>query len=97
MCIRDSSLGAIRTHNANGISIGSAVFPQTTVEYHGTPIVPKKFAPSHGGSDPPSNAWSLGPSQVLNPDGIAIGSAVFAGLANVTDRQTDRQTSLLDW
>jgi len=48
-----------------------------------------------GGSEPPSNTWFLGPSQVLNPDGISIGSAVFAGLTSVTVRQTDRQTTLL--
>jgi len=27
---------------------------------------------------------------VLNPNGISIGSAVFAGLTSVTDRPTDR-------
>jgi len=32
------------------------------------------------------------PTQVLNSNGISIGSAVFAGLTSVTDRQTDRQT-----
>jgi len=45
-----------------------------------------------GGSEPPSNTWSLGSTQVLNPNGTSIGSAVFAGLTSVTDRQTDRQT-----
>ena len=49
----------------------------------GRPFSPPKFAPSHGGSVPPSTTWSLGPSQVLNPDGISIGSAVFAGLTSV--------------
>jgi len=39
-----------------------------------------------GGSEPPCNTWSLGPSEVLNRDGISIGSAVFAGLTSVTDR-----------
>ena len=29
-----------------------------------------------------------GPIRVLNPNGISIGSAVFAGLTSVTDRQT---------
>jgi len=43
-------------------------------------------------SEPPSNTWSPGPTQVLNPNGISIGSAVFAGLTSVTDRQTDRPT-----
>jgi len=42
----------------------------------------------------PCNSWSLRPTQVLNPNGISIGSAVFARLTTVTDRQT-RQTTLL--
>jgi len=37
----------------------------------------------------PSNPWFLGPTQVTHPNGISIGSAVFAGLMNVTNRQTD--------
>ena len=37
----------------------------------------------------PFNTWFLGPTQVLNPNGVSIGSAVFAGLTTVTDRQTD--------
>jgi len=44
---------------------------------------------------PPSNAWFFGPTHVLNPNGISIVSAVFAGLSNVTNRQTDGQTTLL--
>ena len=36
----------------------------------------------------PSNTWFLGPTRVLNPNGISIGSAVFPGLTTVTDRQT---------
>ena len=32
------------------------------------------------GSEPPSNTWFLGPIQVLNPNGISIGSAIFAQL-----------------
>jgi len=54
---------------------------------------PLKIAPSHGESGPPSNTWFLGPTRVLNPNGIAIGSAVFVGLTAVTDRrQTDHAT-----
>ena len=56
------------------------------------PILPQKFAPSHGGSEPPSDTWSLGATEVINPNGISIGSTVFAGLTSVTDRPTDRQT-----
>ena len=41
----------------------------------------------------PSNTWFLGPcTQVHNPNGILIGSAVFAGLTSVTDKPTDRPT-----
>ena len=45
-----------------------------------------------GGSRPP---WFLGPSGVDNPNCISIGLSVFAELTTVTDRQTDRQTTLL--
>ena len=34
-------------------------------------------------------------TQIINPNGISIGSAVFAGLTIVTDRRTDKQTALL--
>ena len=34
----------------------------------------------------------LRPALVHNPNGISIGSAVFAGLTTVTDRQTDHAT-----
>ena len=37
---------------------------------------------------PVRNTYFLGPTRVLNPNGISIGSAIFAGLTTVTDRQT---------
>jgi len=40
------------------------------------------------GPGPQYNTWFPGPTQVLNPNGISIGSAVFAGLTSVTDGQT---------
>jgi len=55
--------------------------------YNGTPL-PLVIAPSHGASGPQSNTWFRGPTLVLNPNGISISSAVFAGLTSVTDRQT---------
>ena len=53
-----------------------------------------KIAPSHGRSEPPSNrpTWLLGATRVHAPNGISIGSAVFAGFEIVADRLTDRQT-----
>jgi len=48
--------------------------------------------PFHKGIWTPSNTWFLGPTRVLDPNGISIGAALFAGLISVTDRQTDRPT-----
>jgi len=47
-----------------------------------------KIVHSLGGCGPTYNTWFRGPTRVLNPNGIEIGSAVFAGLTTVTDRQT---------
>jgi len=51
---------------------------------------PLKIAPSHSRTGPPSITWFLGPTRVLNPNGISIGSAIFAGLT--VTRQTDYDT-----
>jgi len=73
-----------------------ALEPQSVpILYNGTPLSPLKIAPSHGGIWTPSNTCFLGPTRVHNPNGISISSAIFAGLTSVTDRQTDRQTTLL--
>ena len=84
-----------RVHNPNGISIGSAVFAQITAECPHTlqwaaPL--PQHCPFPGGCGTASNIWFLGPTQVLNPNGISIGSAIFAGLRTVTDRPTDHAT-----
>jgi len=44
---------------------------------------------------PASKTCFLGFTRVYNQNGISIGSAVFAGVMIVTDRHTDRQTTLL--
>ena len=49
----------------------------------------RKIAPFHRRPGPPSNTWFLQPTRVHKPKDISIGSAVFAGLTIVTDRQTD--------
>ena len=43
---------------------------------------PLKFAPSQWGIWTPSNTWFPGPTRVLNPNGISIGSAVFVWLTS---------------
>jgi len=53
---------------------------------------PLKIAPSHGGIWAPSNTWFPVPTRVPNPNGISIGSAIFAGLTSVTDRPIDNAT-----
>jgi len=70
-----------------------AVFAQMTAKCPYTlqwdaPSPTLKTAPSHWGSGPPSTTWFPEPTRVLNPNSISIGSAVFAGLTSVTDRQT---------
>jgi len=57
--------------------------------YNGLLIAPQN-CPFPWGIWTPSNTWFLGPTRVLNPNGISIGSADFAGLTSMTDRQTDR-------
>ena len=52
----------------------------------------QKLAPSLGGSGLPSNTWFSRPTRVLYPNGILIGSAIFAGLTSVRERQRDRPT-----
>ena len=72
--------------------------PQSVpILYDGQLLPHSKVPLSHKGSGSPSNTWFLGSTstEVLNPNSISIGSAVFAGLTTVTDRQTDRQTTLL--
>jgi len=45
-------------------------------------VVSRKFAPSPWGSGPPSNTWYLGPTRVIIPNGISIGSGVFVWIPN---------------
>jgi len=54
----------------------------------GRPFPPSKLSLPMGDLHPPFNTWFLGPTQILNPNGISIGAAVFAGLTSVTGRQT---------
>jgi len=86
-------LGSTQILSPNGISIGSAVFTQLTAErpytLQWTPFSPSKL-PIPMGDLGPSFKWFLGPTRVLNPNYFSIGSAVYAGLITVTDRQTDR-------
>ena len=55
-------------------------------------VPPPSKLPIPMGDLDPHNTWFPGSSRVLNPNGISIGSAVFAALTSVTDRQTDRPT-----
>ena len=82
----------------NDISIGSAVFTQLTAErpiLYNRPLLSPQNCPFVCGISAPSNTWFLGPTRVHIPNGISIGSTVFAGLTIVTARLTDRQTTLL--
>jgi len=92
-------LGHIRVHIPNGILIvliGSAVFAQFMAERPYTlqwaALSPWKLPLLMEWSSPPSNICFLWLTQVLNPNGILISSAIFAGLTSVADRQTDSPT-----
>ena len=60
--------------------------------YYGSVPSAPKTALYRGGPRPPSNMWLLGPTLAYKPNCTSIGSAVFAGLTNVTDTLTDRHT-----
>ena len=76
-------LGPIQAHNPKSIVINWAVFAQLTTEWPSTlqwvAPFPLEISASYGGSGPPFNTWFLWLTHVLNPDGILIGSGVFAG------------------
>jgi len=55
------------------------------------PFPSKLLLPMGGRIWTPSNTWFPGLTQVLNPNGIMTGSAVFAGLCQ-TYRPTDHTT-----
>jgi len=54
---------------------------------------PPQNCPSHGGIWTPSKTWFIGPIWSHIPNGISIGSAVFAALKIVINWQTDHATS----
>jgi len=72
-----------RVRNPNGILIGSAVCAQLTAECRRAcpGMFSPKIAHSNGGIWTPSNTWFLRSTRVSIPNGITIGSAVFAQLA----------------
>jgi len=74
----------------NYLSITLAAFAQLTTEsrYASQRSAPFSFkiAPFHK----EIWIWFIGSTRFLNPNGISIGLAIFAGLTTVTYRQTDR-------
>jgi len=59
------------------------------------PFFALKIASLRVGTWIPSNTWFHRLTRVHIPNGITIGSAVFAEITVVADRQTARQTTLL--
>jgi len=84
----------------NGISIGSAVFVQVTVEsLYFTMGIPfplhlKVPLPTRR-SGPQSDMWVLGLTRVHISNSISNSSAVFTAFMIATDRQTDRPSERL--
>ena len=67
-------------------------WPQSVpILHNGTPLSPQNCSFQFG-IWIPSYTWFPGPTRVLNPNGISIGSAVFVWLTSVTDIPTDHAT-----
>jgi len=64
--------------------------------YNGTPLPPWNCY-FRWGIWTASNTWFLGSTWVLNPNGILIASAIFAGLTSVTIWTADRPTDHATW
>jgi len=58
---------------------------------------PPQNCPFQWGSGPPFNTCFPGPTRVVNPNSILIGSAGFAGLTSVTDRPVGDNRLHLRW
>ena len=88
-CVRDVGWIKLKVKDLNAWVV--TVFAQFTTERPdtlqcmGRPF-PLKIAPSHGDLDPSYTRFPE-PTRVHNPNGISIGSAVFAGLTIMRDRQ----------
>jgi len=89
-------LGSTRLIIPNGVLISSAVLhssqQKVPILYSEMPLPPSKLPFPWGNLDSHVFAWFPGPTQVLNPNGISMGSAVFAGLTTVMRQTEDRQT-----
>jgi len=76
-------LGPTRVQIPNGILIVQPAlhssWQSNSILHNGLPF-PLKIAPSHWECEPPSNTWFIGSIWAHNPNGISIGSAVFAQL-----------------
>ena len=75
---------------SRSVQMFSHMSPQSVpILYNGQPL-PLQNCPLFMGDMDPTLIYGFSGTRVLNPNDISIGSAVFAGLTSVTDRQTDR-------
>jgi len=78
-------LGPSRVFIQNHMSIGWAVFAQLTIECPITvhaPLYSPKLPLHLGELRPPCNTWYIRHTQVIIPNGIWIGSAIFVWVPN---------------
>ena len=59
--------------------------------YNNPLLVLRKIAPFHRGTGPASNTCFFRPTRVRDPNGISIGSAVFAGVTNMAENGGRKQ------
>jgi len=70
-------LAPIRVHQFSRFCI---VHVRVSSGILGHPLPPSKFPLAMGGPGAPSNTWFFEPTRAHNPNGISVGSAVFAQL-----------------
>jgi len=84
-----SQLAALWSAAAVAIPLPCTVQPKVKMLFN--EVETPKIASFRGRSVPPSEKWFPGSSQVYIPNGISTGSAIFAELKGVTNRQADKQ------
>jgi len=77
LCFLRPTPSTTKTANRSVKSLLHSLRQKVSVLYNGRPF-PPKLPLSMERSEPPSNSWFLGPVRANNPNGITIGSAVFA-------------------
>ena len=87
-----NAIGPAFLHSSNSVVEELSILLFQPTICHAVTFPPENY-PYTWVSGPLSDTWFPGPTGVHTPNCISIGSAIFARLEIVTDKQTDRQTT----